>query len=173
MSHFAFDEAPIYLLSFVPAESVPLRSFQCPCVQTMCTFCTPKVYILVTAPSNLLACAIALQAPPHGLPGLALGTLLFILFLRSYREWGESTPAAGAHTSRSRIAYAMAALMLFLPLLFAADGCGGGSTPAPTAQKSLVVTPNGTSTLVITPTTANASGKALQMPLIQLTLTVN
>jgi hypothetical protein len=106
------------------------------------------VYIRVTAPSNLLVCAIALQARPHGLANCSLNSF-------------------------SRIAYAMAALMLFLPLLFAADGCGGGSTPAPTAQKSSVVTPSGTSTLVITPTATNASGKALQMPLIQLTLTVN
>lgn len=94
-------------------------------------------------------------------------------FLRSNREWGGSAPAIGAHASHWGIAYAMVALMILLPLLFAADGCGGGSTPAPTAQKSSVVTPSGTSTLVITPTATNASGKALQIPLIQLTLTVN
>jgi Abnormal spindle-like microcephaly-assoc'd, ASPM-SPD-2-Hydin len=105
--------------------------------------------------------------------GLALGMLLFILFLRSNREWGGSAPAIEAHAPHWRIAYAMVALMILLPLLFAADGCGGGSTPAPTAQKSSVVTPSGTSTLVITPTATNASGKALQIPLIQLTLTVN
>ena len=67
----------------------------------------------------------------------------------------------------------MAALLIFVPLIFAVDGCGGGSTIAPTAQKTSVVTPSGTSTLVITPTATNASGKALQMPLIQLTLVVN
>jgi hypothetical protein len=105
--------------------------------------------------------------------GLALGKLLFILFLRSNREWGGSAPAIGAHASHWGIAYAMVALMILLPLLFVADGCGGGSTPAPTAQKSSVVTLSGTSTLVITPTATNASGKALQIPLIQLTLTVN
>ena len=43
----------------------------------------------------------------------------------------------------------------------------------PAAQKSSIVTPSGTSTLVITPTATNASGKALQLPLIQLTLVVN
>jgi hypothetical protein len=69
--------------------------------------------------------------------------------------------------------YAMAALLIFVPLIFAADRCGGGSTVAPTAQKTSVVTPSGTSTLVITPTATNASGKALQMPLMQLTLVVN
>jgi hypothetical protein len=67
----------------------------------------------------------------------------------------------------------MAALLIFIPLIFAADGCGGGSITTPAAQKTSVVTPSGTSTLVITPTATNTSGKALQMPLIQLTLVVN
>jgi hypothetical protein len=102
---------------------------------------------------------------------LTLGTLLFILFLRLYRESDRSAPGVGAHASYWRITYAVVALMILLPLLFAADACG--STPAPIAQKSSVVTPSGTSTLVITPTATNASGKPLQMPLIQLTLTVN
>jgi hypothetical protein len=66
----------------------------------------------------------------------------------------------------------MASLLIFLPL-FAASGCGAGSAATPVAQKSSIVTPSGTSTLVITPTATNASGKALQMPLIQLTLVVN
>jgi hypothetical protein len=104
---------------------------------------------------------------------VALGTLLFILGLRLYRECGASIPALGSHGSGWKITYAMAALLIFLPLIFAADGCGGGSTIAPTAQKTSVVTPSGTSTLVITPTATNASGKPLQMSLIQLTLVVN
>jgi hypothetical protein len=77
---------------------------------------------------------------------------------------GNETGSAGS---------TMAALLIFVPLILAADGCGGGSTIAPTAQKTSVVTPSGTSTLVITPTATNASGKALQLPLIQLTLVVN
>jgi hypothetical protein len=36
---------------------------------------------------------------------------------------------------------------------------GGAGTNAPAAQKSSIVTPSGTSTLVITPTATNASGK--------------
>jgi hypothetical protein len=63
--------------------------------------------------------------------------------------------------------------VIFVPLLFAVDGCEGAGTNAPAAQKSSIVTPSGTSTLVITATATNASGKALQMPLIQLTLIVN
>jgi hypothetical protein len=40
-------------------------------------------------------------------------------------------------------------------------------------QKSSRVTSRGTSALVVTPTAINASGKALQLPLIQVTLVVN
>ena len=103
----------------------------------------------------------------------ALYALFFILILRFYREWGGSTYTNGFNAPRWKIAYAVAVLMLFIPLIFAANGCGGAAANAPAAQKSSIVTPSGTSTLVITPTTTNASGKALQLPLIQLTLTVN
>ena len=103
----------------------------------------------------------------------ALNVLFFILVLRFYREWAESTYANGLNVSRWKIAYAVAVLMLFIPLIFAASGCGGAAANAPAAQKSSIATPSGTSTLVITPTATNASGKALQLPLIQLTLVVN
>jgi hypothetical protein len=98
------------------------------------------------------------------------------LVLRFYREWSGLLPAVGPqaapHASPRKIVYAMVALAILVPFLFSADGCGGAaSTPA--AQKSSIVTPSGTSTLVITPTATNASGKALQLPLIQLTLVVN
>jgi hypothetical protein len=76
------------------------------------------------------------------------------------------------NASRWKIAYAVAVL-LFIPLIFATNGCGGAAANAPATQKSSIVTPSGTSTLVITPTATNASGKALQLPLIQLTLVVN
>ena len=103
----------------------------------------------------------------------ALKVLFFILVLRFYREWGESTYANGLNASRWKIAYSVAVLMLFIPLIFAANGCGGAAANAPAAQKSSIVTPSGTSTLVIAPTATNASGKALQLQLIQLTLVVN
>lgn len=103
----------------------------------------------------------------------ALYALFFILILRFYREWGGSTYTNGLNAPRWKIAYAVAVLMLFIPLIFAANGCGGAAANAPAAQKSSTVTPSGTSTLVITPTATNASGKALQLPLIQLTLVVN
>jgi phosphatidylglycerophosphate synthase len=113
------------------------------------------------------------------LPGtftLALGALCFILVLRFYRELSGLIPAIGqqaaSRASRRKIVYAMVALAILVPILFLTNGCGGATT-TPAAQKSSIVTPSGTSTLVITPTATNASGKGLQLPLIQLTLTVN
>jgi len=49
-------------------------------------------------------------------------------------------------------------------------GCGGGSTAAVTP--ATIVTPSGTSTIVITPTAMSSSGQPLQLQPIQLTLTV-
>jgi hypothetical protein len=108
---------------------------------------------------------------------VAVSTLLFIL-LRFYRGRDGSTPAVsshaiGSHAAQRKTIYAMVALLIFIPLIFAADGCGGAPITAPAAQKSSIVTPSGASTLVLTPTATNASGKALQMPPIQLTLIVN
>jgi hypothetical protein len=117
--------------------------------------------------------------PTPPLPGvftLALGALFFILVLRLYRGLSGLIPAVGPqpapHASRRKVVYAMVALAILIPVLFLTNGCGGAAT-MPAAQKSSIVTPSGTSTLVITPTATNASGKALQLPLIQLTLVVN
>ena len=137
---------------------------------------------VLTSGNAILAPKITSRRSPHTptLPGaftFALGTLLFIL-LRLYRGGDGSTPAVGSHVidshaSRWKIIYAMTALIIFVPLIFAASGCGGAPAVTPTAQKSSIVTPSGTSTLVLTPTATNASGKPLQMPPIQLTLMVN
>jgi hypothetical protein len=137
----------------------------------------PFTVTVVTSGSAIIAPEISSRRLPHppARPGgftRALTALLCILVLFLYRKWDASTVASGAHASRSKITYAMASLLIFLPL-FAASGCGAGSAATPVAQKSSIVTPSGTSTLVITPTATNASGKALQMPLIQLTLVVN
>jgi hypothetical protein len=89
--------------------------------------------------------------------------LLFMVFLRFYRAPGASSrPIIDVQSSRRKIIYAALAVLIFVPIIFAADGCGGGSTTTPAAQKSSIVTPSGTSTLVITPTASNAAGKPLQ-----------
>jgi hypothetical protein len=66
------------------------------------------------------------------------------------------------------------ALVFASAVFLTVAGCGGGSavqqvTPPPPQ----LVTPAGSYALTITPTANSASGKALQLPAIQLTLTVN
>lgn len=69
--------------------------------------------------------------------------------------------------------YAATAFFLILGVIFAATGCGGGSTTAAAPQLPQVVTQQGTSMITITPSATSASGKPLQLQPIQLTLTVN
>jgi len=52
-------------------------------------------------------------------------------------------------------------------------GCSGGSSAALVTPPPPVITPAGTSTIVITPTAMSATGQPLQLQPIQLTLTVN
>jgi hypothetical protein len=134
--------------------------------------------IVVTSGSAIAAPKITSRRSPHtpAPPGgliVALCTLLFIVVLRLYREREASTCDTRPHALQWKIAYVVVALLILIPLIFAADGCGGGSSTTPAAQKTSVVTPSGTSTLVITPTTTNTAAKPLQMPPIQLTLVVN
>jgi 6-phosphogluconolactonase (cycloisomerase 2 family) len=58
-------------------------------------------------------------------------------------------------------------------LLFCSAGCGGGNASAPAPQTPQVVTPQGTSTITVTPSATSVNGKPLQLQPIQLTLTVN
>jgi hypothetical protein len=70
-----------------------------------------------------------------------------------------------------RLAYAGGVLVLVLAG-YGLTGCGGGVsvvTPTPTTPG----TQKGTYTLTLTPTASSMSGKPLQLPPIQLTLTVN
>jgi hypothetical protein len=63
--------------------------------------------------------------------------------------------------------YAATAFFLVLGVIFAATGCGGGSTSLAAPQSPQVVTPQGTSMITITPSATSASGKALQLQPIQ------
>lgn len=58
-------------------------------------------------------------------------------------------------------------------LVLGTAGCGGGSTSLAAPQAPQVVTPQGISTITITPAATSASGKPLQLQPIQLTLIVN
>jgi hypothetical protein len=67
----------------------------------------------------------------------------------------------------------LAALLLFVPIISALQGCGGGASSSPLPQGNQLVTSSGTSILILTPSANSNSGKALQFSPIQLTLVVN
>jgi len=72
-----------------------------------------------------------------------------------------------------RLVFNAAGATIVIFLLLGTAGCGGGSTSPSTPQTPQVVTPQGTSTITITPSAMSPAGKPLQLQPIQLTLTVN
>jgi hypothetical protein len=107
-----------------------------------------------------------------GATALALASIYLVLVLMFFSEacWNPRNGVSNAlHGGR---ADAIVALMLFVPLLLVLNGCGG-VTAKPLAQSTSVITPSGTSIIVLTPTATSAAGKPLQLSTIQLTLVVN
>jgi len=97
---------------------------------------------------------------------LAIAGVLLLLVLLDRREpW--------MRTAR-RLAIGGAFAVLAVGVVINLAGCGGGSsTVSVVPPQTQIVTPQGTSTIVITPTATTSSGKQLAaMPPIQLTLTV-
>lgn len=99
------------------------------------------------------------------LPGLLACAFLLLLLALS--------PKRGLATRPKCLSFNAAIASIAIFLLLGAAGCGGGSTSISTPQTPPVVTPQGTSTITITPSAISISGKPLQMQPIQLTLTVN
>ncbi len=100
--------------------------------------------------------------------GLTAGLLLFLFFL------GFGTKSGSIPRPR-RLAFgrAISAMVLLgaLAMVGTVAGCGGGSQAvSPPPQ---IVTPQGMSNIIVTPAAKSLSGQALQLPQIQLTLTVN
>ena len=76
--------------------------------------------------------------------------------------------------SARRLTYCGAFAGLLLYAVFYAAGCGSASstvTPSPSPPQS-VVTPSGTSTIMLTTSATSLSGTPLQLQPVQLTLTV-
>jgi hypothetical protein len=92
---------------------------------------------------------------------LAAGITLFLFFLRIRK--------LESFALRRRLAWA-GALPCASLLALLSFGCGGGgySTPPPPGP-----TPQGTTTITVTQSGTSLSGQPLQLPPIQLTLTVN
>jgi centrosomal CEP192-like protein/HYDIN/CFA65/VesB family protein len=73
-----------------------------------------------------------------------------------------------------RIPLALSAGAFAILVLINSTGCGGGSSSVTTTPPPPpIVTPQGTSTITITPSASSLGGKPLQLPAMQLTLTVN
>ena len=73
----------------------------------------------------------------------------------------------------TRFAFSGAFVAIVILLMLGSGGCGGGSTSQAAPQTPQVVTPQGTSTITVTPSATSAGGKPLPLQPIQLTLTVN
>jgi hypothetical protein len=128
------------------------------------------VTVTTSGPAHAQVFPLSLRfAPTRRFP-----TLLFVLLFASFLGVliaGRAFPGTLVR-KRGVLAGAFVAVIFFA--LCTASGCGGGSTlqstttPAPAGP----VTPQGTSTLTVTPSANSVSGTPLQLAPIQLTLTV-
>jgi hypothetical protein len=99
---------------------------------------------------------------------LLLALLLFVLeMIRKSLNAEKMLPG-----NRLAISGALAAVLLCTILGSAGCGGGGGSPANALPPTQQIVTPSGTSTIVLTPTAMSSSGAPLQLQPIQLTLTV-
>lgn len=88
---------------------------------------------------------------------------LLLMALLAFSNW-STRPRA------KRLAWSSAFATIVMFMTFSVAGCGGaGGAPPPPPP---VVTPPGTFTLTVTPAATSPSGQPLQLPTIQLTLTV-
>jgi hypothetical protein len=81
----------------------------------------------------------------------------------------------GSNLSLRRLAFGGAFATVTLFLVLCTEGCGGGGSSLAASQvpqPAPIVTPQGTFTIIVTPSAPSASGQALTLQPIQLTLTV-
>ncbi len=112
-------------------------------------------------------------APLAAAEALAIGLMICILILLKGGRAGTRSNASFSNAGRYRAALMFAGLLLLVPIISALQGCGGAASSTPLPQGNQVVTPSGTSILILTPSANSNSGKALQLSPIQLTLVVN
>lgn len=93
---------------------------------------------------------------------LALGSVLLVFF---HRKRNLRWAALAARVATAGIVTAVLVLVVFH-----LAGCGAGTA---STLPAAVVTPRGTSTILVTPSAMSASGKPLLLQPMQLTLTVN
>jgi hypothetical protein len=116
----------------------------------------PPIQMLPGSPFAALCAAAALYA---------VVVVIFLLVGSAHRfSWPRT----------KRIPLALSAGAFATLALTSLAACGGGSSSVTTTPPPPpIVTPQGTSTITITPTASSLGGKPLQLPAMQLTLTVN
>jgi Domain of unknown function (DUF1929)/Legume lectin domain/PKD domain len=126
---------------------------------------TSTVMVTTTARSLLLPYSNRRPVPPSTPYVLVIGLAACVALLTAFYPM----KLRGASTQR-QLAYGGGLLILLLAV-YGVAGCasGGSSSPAP----GTTGTKAGTYTLTLTPTATSTTGKPLQLPTIQLTLTVN
>lgn len=151
-------------------------SFACAGVPTGATCQAPSVIVTQSSPVPF-SVTVKTSGPALAPPRLRTTpfspwpqfTSLFLLFLMLWilvRRGDAGAIAKGLRAS------ALACSAVLLPL--SAAGCGGGAaSPQPALPPPAVVTPQGVSTIIITPTAVNAANKQLPLQPFQLQLTVN
>jgi hypothetical protein len=115
----------------------------------------------------------ARRSPPLTRSAGWLPFAIAVVFYSLVFAYRRPSLTAALSRGRWRNAWAASAILCSLPIFFVLSGCGGGAGSAPATQDVSAVTPDGTSTIVLTPTASNAAGTALQLTPIQLTLVVN
>ena len=103
--------------------------------------------------------------PPLGMRVLPL-LMFWLIFLKMIqrKRAGRWTTLLGPAVFASMLA------AILIAGVFHATGCGGGTTAT---ARPAIQTPQGSSTITVTPSAMSLSGKPLQLQPIQLTLTVN
>jgi hypothetical protein len=103
----------------------------------------------------------------RAIPGLTITVIVLLLLVSgAIHHWN-----APARRLVFSAAFSAIIFLLMLSAMLVPAGCGGGST-AVTAPPQ-IVTPQGQSIIIVTPSATSANGKQLQLQPIQLMLTVN
>ena len=126
----------------------------------------PFTVTVSTSGGAILPPAIRMRFKPfRGFRGVLWLMVMMVLLLMGYRRAFERV----AYARRMALSGAFVVMAAFASINM--EGCGGGSaavlTPPP------IITPAGTSTIVITPTAMSSTGQPLQLQPISLTLQVN
>jgi hypothetical protein len=89
------------------------------------------------------------------------------------RARGARSNSVVSNPARYQVACVLAALLLFVPIISALQGCGGGASSAPLVARKPARHAQRHSILTLTPSANSNSGKALQLSPIQRTLVMN